>query len=110
MGVVFLRRRASDGELGAVKSCHAHLDARYKLSERFRREALAATRVPRQCTAAVLEVVLDEAIPYIVTAYVPGPPLAEQVSAHGPLAADDLDAVAVGLAKVLDPVHEVGVI
>ena len=110
MGVVFLGRRASDGELVAVKIYHAHLDARYKLSERFRREALAAMRVPRQCTAPVLDVALDEAIPYIVTAYVPGLTLAEQVSTHGPLAADDLDAVAVGLAKALAAVHDVGVI
>ena len=110
MGVVFLGRRASDGELVAVKIYHAHLDERYKLSERFRREALAATRVPRQCTAPVLEVALDEKIPYIVTAYVPGLTLAEHVSTYGPLAADDLDAVAVGLAKALAAVHEVGVI
>ena len=40
----------------------------------------------------------------------PGLTLAEQVSTHGPLTADDLDAVAVGLAKALAAVHDVGVI
>ncbi|GLX01872.1 serine/threonine-protein kinase [Microtetraspora sp. NBRC 16547] len=77
---------------------------------RFRREAEAASRVRRFCTAAVIEAALDGDQLYVVTEFVPGPNLEHAVQSSGPLRGSSLDALAVGVATALAAIHGAGVI
>ncbi|GHE51469.1 hypothetical protein GCM10018785_21550 [Streptomyces longispororuber] len=92
----------------AVKALHR--GAQPPVRERFGREADAARRVASFCTARVLDASADGETPYIVSEYVPGPTLAEEVRRHGPLAEDALLRMAVGAATALVAIHGAGVV
>lgn len=109
MGVVYLGRGA-DGREVAIKAIHRPYVSSPEFVRRFRREVEAARRVPRYCTAAVLDADLDAPAPFLVTEYVDGPSLDEAVAEHGPMAGAGLSALAVGTAAALTAIHEVGVI
>jgi WD40 repeat protein len=72
---------------------------------RFAREAEAAKRVARFCTAGVLEVDVGADRPYLVTEFIDGPTLADQVETNGPLAPADVERLAHGLANALVAIH-----
>ena len=61
-------------------------------------------------TATVVGDELDGPVPWIATAYVPGPSLAAAVGGHGPLPVTSVAALAAGLAEGLSAVHAAGVI
>ena len=109
MGVVHLGQ-AEDGRLVAIKVIREEYVADPGFVERFRREAQAARRVARFCTAQVLDVSFDAERPFLVTEYVEGPTLEAQVRRHGPLAASSLEGLAVGVAAALTAIHAAGLI
>jgi serine/threonine protein kinase len=109
MGVVHLGQ-AEDGRLVAIKVIREEYAADPGFVERFRREAQAARRVARFCTAQVLDVSFDAERPFLVTEYVEGPTLEAQVRRHGPLAASSLEGLAVGVAAALTAIHAAGLI
>ena len=49
-------------------------------------------------------------MPWLATAYVAGPSLAQAVTEHGPLPAASVLALAAGLAEGLAAIHAVGVV
>ena len=53
---------------------------------------------------------VDDDPPWLATAYVPGPPLADVVSRHGPLAENAVWRLAAGLADALRAVHGCGLV
>jgi len=61
-------------------------------------------------TAPVVDADLDGPVPWLATAYVDGPSLADAVSAHGPLPASSVLALAAALAEGLSAIHAVGVV
>ncbi|MBB3727326.1 serine/threonine-protein kinase [Nonomuraea dietziae] len=109
MGTVHLAEDPA-GQRVAIKVINPELSQHEQFRARFRREADAALRVRRFCTAAVLEAALDGDQLYVVTEYVPGPNLEEAVRQSGPLRGSSLDALAVSVATALTAIHGAGVV
>ena len=109
MGRVFLGRSAG-GRLVAVKVIRADLAEDPQFRVRFRREVAAARRVSGLFTALVVDADLDGPMPWLATAYVGGPSLADAVTSHGPLPAASVLALAAGLAEGLGAIHAAGVV
>jgi len=84
MGRVFLGLSAG-GRLVAVKVIRADLAMDPEFRGRFQREVAAARKVSQQFTAPVIDADLDGPVPWLATAYVSGPSLADAVAEHGPL-------------------------
>ncbi|MEV7417749.1 WD40 repeat domain-containing serine/threonine protein kinase [Streptomyces sp. NPDC089919] len=87
-----------------------HRDADPFVRDRFGKEAEAAQRVAPFCTARVLDAAVDGDVPYLVSEYVPGPTLAAEVRARGPLAEDAALRLATGAATALAAIHRAGVV
>jgi serine/threonine protein kinase len=109
MGQVFLGLSAG-GRLVAVKVIRAELAADLEFRTRFRREIAAAHKVSGLFTAAVVDADVDGPVPWLATAYVAGPSLAQAVTEHGPLPAASVLALAAGLAESLAAIHAAGVV
>ena len=109
MGRVFLGMSAA-GRPVAVKVIHAKLAADPEFRTRFRVEVAAARKVSGLFTALVVDADVDAAVPWLATAYVAGPSLAESVKDRGPLSATSLLSLAAGLAKGLSAIHAAGVV
>ncbi|GAA4581534.1 hypothetical protein GCM10023194_13100 [Planotetraspora phitsanulokensis] len=107
-GVVFLGT-APGGVQVAVKRMHQELDGE-KARRRFIAEVEAVRRVAPFCTAQVLDADLDEERPYIVSEYIDGPSLREDVTTSGPRAGGSLDRIAVATATALAAIHQAGVV
>jgi serine/threonine protein kinase len=109
MGRVFLGLSAG-GRPVAVKVIQAELAADPEFRVRFGREVAAARRVSGLFTALVVDADVDGPVPWLATAYVPGPSLAEAIAAHGPMPARRALALAAGLAESLGAIHAAGVV
>ena len=109
MGQVFLGRSAG-GRPVAVKVVRAHLATDPEFRERFRREIAVARKVSGVYTSPVIDADVDGPIPWLATAYVDGPSLADAVSEHGPLSPTSVRALAAGLAEGLNAIHAAGVV
>ena len=109
MGEVFLGR-SPGGKAVAVKVVHPHLARQAEFRRRFRLEVTAARAVSGAFTAPVMAAGPEDDPPWIATAYVPGPSLAEAVARSGPLAEDSVWQLAAGLAEALGAIHAEGLI
>jgi serine/threonine protein kinase len=109
MGQVFLGRSAG-GRPVAVKIVRAHLAMDPEFRERFRREIAVARKVSGVYTSPVIDADVDGPVPWLATAYVEGPSLADAVSEHGPLPPRSVLALAAGLAEGLNAIHAAGVV
>ncbi|MFI7708259.1 serine/threonine protein kinase [Nonomuraea sp. NPDC049480] len=109
MGVVYL---AQDPEfrLVALKVLKPELAGRDDFRRRFTREAEAARKVARFCTAPVLDAGIEGETAYLVTEYVHGPDLSSLIVSQGPMTGANLEALAVGVATALTAIHEAGVV
>ncbi|MFC4049331.1 serine/threonine-protein kinase [Actinomadura syzygii] len=108
-GTVFLGAD-DDGRQVAIKLLHAELTSDDKARARFLRELEVAKRVAPFCTAQVIDADADGERPYIVSEYVRGPSLNQQVMAHGPLDGAALDRLAVGTATALAAIHQAKIV
>jgi serine/threonine protein kinase len=108
-GVVY-RARAPDGELVALKVLRPELADDPRFLAWFRHEVTALGRVPRRCTAPIIDSDLEGSVPYIVMEYVEGPTLQQVIDARGPLPEARLENVAAGVAAALTAFHEAGVV
>jgi eukaryotic-like serine/threonine-protein kinase len=109
MGQVFLGMSAG-GRPIAVKVIRTELAADPDFRARFRREVAAAQKVGGLFTALVVDADPDGPMPWLATAYVPGPSLTEAVRGHGPLPVRSLLALTAGLAEGLGAIHAGGVV
>ena len=109
MGRVFLGMSAG-GRPVAVKIIRAELAADPDFRTRFSREVAAARRVNGLFTALVVDADVDAPVPWLATAYVAGPSLAETIDNHGPLSARSAVSLAAGLAEGLNAIHVAGVV
>src|SRR5690606_7310999 len=109
MGVVHLALDRH-GRAVAIKVLRPHVahdpDARARLAREV--ETLELIRHPN--IAPVLDADLDGPRPYLVTKYVPGPPLDDHVAEHGPLGVEGLTRLAEGLASAIEAIHDAGVV
>jgi eukaryotic-like serine/threonine-protein kinase len=109
MGQVYLGRSA-DGCLAAVKVIRPDLAAERGFRARFAREVAAARAVSGRFTALVLDADTDGPVPWLATAYVAGPSLADAIDAHGPLPTASVLTLAAGLAEGLAAIHAAGMV
>ena len=109
MGVVFAGRSAG-GRLVAVKVIRGELAADPEFRVRFGREVAAARSVSGLFTAPVVDADTDGPVPWLATAYVAGPSLADAVREHGPWPAAPVLALAAGLAEGLSAIHAAGLV
>ena len=77
---------------------------------RFAREVEAARRVTGPTIAALLDADVDAPQPWLASAYVAGPTLADHVTAHGALGDTALRALGSALAQALVAIHAAGVV
>ncbi|GAA1018422.1 hypothetical protein Aple_074140 [Acrocarpospora pleiomorpha] len=109
MGMVYLANDTS-GRRVALKVMRPELATEVNFQRRFQKEAEAARRVARFCTAPVLDAGVDNGQAYLVTEYVEGPDLAAVVEAQGPMTGANLEALAVGVATALVAIHQADVV
>ena len=109
MGVVFLARSVG-GRTVAVKVVRPELAASDDFRARFRREVQAAQAVSGTYTAPVVDFDHDAETPWLATAYVLGPSLAEAVAAHGPLPEASVRTLGAVLAEALRAIHGAGLV
>ncbi|QXE37681.1 ABC transporter substrate-binding protein [Streptomyces sp. GMY02] len=109
MGVVYLGRTESGG-LVAVKVIQADFAADSDFRTRFRREVQAARRVSSPWAVAVTGADPEADEPWLATAFVPGPSLAEAVGRCGPLPVRSVRVLGRMLAEALREVHAQGLV
>jgi serine/threonine protein kinase len=109
MGQVFLGYSPA-GRPVAVKVIHPELAKDPMFRTRFRREVAAARAVSGAYTAPVMAAGPDDDPPWLATAFVPGPSLADAVAAAGPLPEASLWKLAAGLVEALQAVHAAGLV
>jgi serine/threonine protein kinase len=109
MGCVYLGSSPA-GRVVAVKLIHPELAHDEAFRDRFRREVAAARQVSGAYTAPVVDAGADDDPPWLVTALVAGPSLADIVTASGPLPPESLWRLAAGLVEALMVVHGHGLV
>lgn len=109
MGVVYLGR-TDTGALAAVKVIRAEHADDATFRARFRREVAAARRVDSAWAVPVTGADPEADPPWLATAFVPGPSLAEAVTGCGPMPARSVRVLARILARALDAVHDAGLV
>jgi serine/threonine protein kinase len=109
MGQVYLAR-SPGGRAVAIKVIRPELAAKRGFRTRFGREIAAAREVSGFFTAAVVGADPDAALPWMATAYVDGPSLADQVEERGPMPVKDVVSLAAGLAEGLQAIHRSGLV
>jgi len=109
MGQVYLARSLG-GRVVAVKVIRPELADEPGFRARFAREVAAAREVNGMFTALVVDADTVGPVPWLATAYVPAPSLAEAVENSGPLPAESVLVLAAGLAEGLLAIHAAGVV
>jgi serine/threonine protein kinase len=109
MGQVYLGE-SPGGRLVAVKVIRADLAGHPDFRARFAREVATARTVSGIYTVPVVDANVDSPQPWLVTAYVEGPSLADAVRDSGPLTPAAVLSLAAGLAEGLEVIHAAGVV
>ncbi|MFG2621867.1 PQQ-binding-like beta-propeller repeat protein [Streptomyces sp. NPDC048507] len=108
MGTVYLGRGGR--RVAAVKTLRRELLGDPHLAVRFRREREAAEAVRSRYVPRHLGADLGAPVPWLATAYVPGPTLERCVEDYGPLPTGTVRALGAMLATALDALHTAGVV
>ncbi|MCQ4213215.1 protein kinase domain-containing protein [Streptomyces longispororuber] len=109
MGVVYAAA-SSTGRRVALKVVHQQFADDEEFRGRFRQEVAAARRVSGVFTAAVVDADPEAPRPWMATAYIEGPTLADRVRDQGALHGRELRDLAVGLAEALRDIHRAGLV
>ncbi len=109
MGQVFLGQ-SPGGRRVAVKLIRAELASDPDFRARFAREVATARTISGIFTVPVVDADVDSPQPWLVTAYVDGPSLADMVASQGPMPPGPALTLAAGLAEGLEVIHAAGVV
>jgi serine/threonine protein kinase/uncharacterized membrane protein YhaH (DUF805 family) len=109
MGVVHLGLDRQ-GKAVAIKVLRPHVAHDPAARARLSREVETLRRIRSPHVAPVIDADVEGDRPFIVTRYVPGPPLDDVVDVQGPMGPDDLHRLGRGLAEALDVIHASDVI
>jgi len=109
MGVVYRSRDERLERDVAIKLLPEGALADPEARQRFRREALALSRLNHPAIATVHDFDSQDGIDFLVMEYVDGETLASRIAA-GPLAPDEVAAFGARIAEALEAAHEQGVI
>lgn len=78
--------------------------------ERLRREAMALRKVNHPGVCGIVDMELDDALAFIVTEFIEGKTLREDVAANGRYTGDDLERLAGKLISAVKAVHAAGIV
>ena len=109
MGVVYLGVDGGNNPV-AVKVLHPHIANDETARKRLARETRTLRRIRHPRIAEVLDAELDAAQPFIITEFVDGQTLSDDVRDNGPFAEDELVHFGHALLDALNAVHDAGVI
>ena len=109
MGAVYLGEDPA-GRPVAVKVIRSEFTADSHRLALFQREVQAARRVARFCTAQVLDSGYHDGQPFLVTEYVDGPTLTQEIRSRGPMAGGRLERLAIAVATALGAIHRAGTV
>jgi serine/threonine protein kinase len=109
MGRVYLGA-SPGGRRVAIKVVHPHYASDPEFRRRFAREVAAARQVGGFHTALVVDAGPDADLPWMATAYIPGPSLAEAIAQGGPLDETGVRKLGAALAEGLAAIHDCGLI
>ncbi|WP_026057696.1 serine/threonine-protein kinase [Streptomyces sp. SS] len=109
MGKVYLSYTPG-GRPVAVKLIRPEFGEDAEFRRRFAQEVRSAQRVQGLFTAPVIDADPDGAQPWLATAYVPGPSLADAVVAHGALPVETVLLLVAGMAEALHVIHGAGIV
>ncbi|MFF9017862.1 PQQ-binding-like beta-propeller repeat protein [Streptomyces sp. NPDC014870] len=110
MGEVFLGRGDEDGTFVAVKTVRRDVASEPAFRDRFRREIRVAGLVSSAYAAAPEGGDADAEVPWLATAYVPGPSLSQAVRRGGALPVATVRELGAGIARALVDLHAAGVL
>jgi serine/threonine protein kinase len=114
MGVVYRARSEDMPQDGsrdvAIKVLRPHIAHDPDARQRLAREVTTLSRVNSPRIAAVLDADTTGPAPYIVTEFVPGPPLDQVVAAQGPITGEALVRLGRGLSEALRAIHRAGIV
>ncbi|MFF9843873.1 PQQ-binding-like beta-propeller repeat protein [Streptomyces sp. NPDC013740] len=110
MGEVYLARRDTSGAFFAVKTVRRDLAGDPAFRDRFRREIKVAGLVRSAHAAAPEGGDADAEVPWLATAYVPGPSLSQAVRRSGPLPVPAVRVLGARIARALGDLHTAGVL
>lgn len=109
MGEVFLSFDGS-GEPVAVKVLRSEFADNRQFRARFAREVRAARLVQGRNIAALVDADPDADVPWLATAYVAGPTLADAVDFYGPLPVSSVIVLMAEIAEALRAIHASGIV
>ncbi|HIZ34330.1 MAG TPA: serine/threonine protein kinase [Candidatus Ruania gallistercoris] len=109
MGTVYEAIDA-EGRHVALKLLHPAFSADEAARERLRREVATLHRVKGVSVARVLDAEAESDEAFIVTELIDGQSLEESIHEHGQMDAEELAALAAGLAGALESIHRAGVL
>ncbi|MEU0658538.1 serine/threonine-protein kinase [Streptomyces lavendulocolor] len=109
MGKVYLSYTPG-GRPVAIKVIRPDFAEDAEFRRRFAQEVKSAQRVQGLYTAPVIDSDTDARQPWLATAYVPGPSLADAVQAHGRLPVDTVLLLVAGIAEALQVIHGAGIV
>jgi hypothetical protein len=109
MGRVYLASTRA-GRSVALKVVRPELGDDQDFRARFQQEIQAARRVHGLYTAQVLDADPAATLPWLVTAYVPGPSLQQAVAGNGPMPEATVFRLVAGVAEALQAIHAAGVV
>ncbi|WP_082119740.1 serine/threonine-protein kinase [Saccharothrix sp. ST-888] len=109
MGRVYLSHTPG-GRPVALKVVRPDLAEDPEFRQRFAQEVANARRIHGLYTAQVVDAGVDAAVPWLATAYVPGPSLQQVVQRYGPLPERTVLLLVAGIAEALQAIHGSGVV
>ena len=109
MGAVYLSFTPG-GRPIAIKVIQPVLAGAEEFRSRFRQEVAAAQRVQGLYTAPVIDADPDGPVPWLATAYVPGPSLQQAVQDQGALPLGTVFRLMAGVAEALGTIHAAGLV
>ncbi|MFI2345813.1 protein kinase [Streptomyces sp. NPDC019443] len=109
MGKVYLSYTPG-GRPIAIKVIRPDFAQDAEFRRRFAQEVQAAQRVQGLYTAPVIDADPEAKQPWLATAYVPGPSLADAVIQHGKLPVETVLLLVAGIAEALHVIHGAGIV
>ncbi|MET9671167.1 serine/threonine-protein kinase [Streptomyces sp. NPDC006475] len=109
MGKVYLSYTPG-GRPVAIKVIRPEFGEDPEFRRRFAQEVKSAQRVQGLFTAPVIDADTDGPQPWLATAYVPGPSLADAVARHGALPVEAVLLLVAGIAEALHVIHGAGIV
>ncbi|MEU8465669.1 serine/threonine-protein kinase [Streptomyces sp. NPDC029003] len=109
MGKVYLSYTPG-GRPVAIKVIRPEFGEDAEFRRRFQQEVRAAERVQGLYTAPVIDSDTEGRHPWLATAYVPGPSLADAVQRHGGLPVPTVLLLVAGVAEALQVIHGAGIV